>query len=373
MGAVIEEMEKLNEKRYLYMLSHVNGLGTITIRRLGEYFGSYEAVWKCDSKSLGKSGILNAKKMEVFEDWRRKEEILRNDYDQMAKKGIKYITYLEEQYPKRLLPYRDSPIGLFVKGELPPDQVPTAAIVGARNCTEYGRQAAEYLAYELASHGVQILSGLALGVDRAAHEGCLKAGGKTYSVMGCGVNVCYPRENYRLYSEVENSGGIISEFVPGTVPASMNFPMRNRIISGLSDVVIIVEAREKSGSLITGDLALEQGKEVFALPGRINDPLSAGCNRLIQMGAAICLGPKDILEFWGIESGEVLKRNKKSEKSLAKREKLVYSLIDSRPKSLEEIVTFCQIPVADVLESLITLELSGYIQSCGNQNYCRKM
>ena len=368
-----EVIDKINEKLYLYMLSHVNGLGTMTIRRLRDYFGSYEAVWKCGRQSLAKAGILNEKKQAALCEWHKKEEMLIKCYEQLEQKGIAYIAHFEEEYPKRLLPYNDLPVGLFVKGNLPSDQIPSASIVGARNCTEYGRQAAEYLAYELAAHGVQILSGLALGVDRAAHEGCLKANGKTYAVMGCGVNVCYPRENYRLYSEVENSGGIISEFVPGTAPAAMNFPMRNRIISGLSDAVIIVEAREKSGSLITGDLALEQGKEVFALPGRINDPLSAGCNRLLQMGAAICLGPKDILDFFGIESGEVLKRNKKSEKSLAKREKLVYSLIDSRPKSLEEIVTFCQIPVADVLESLMTLELSGYIQSCGNQNYCRKM
>ncbi len=355
------------------MLSHVTGLGTILIRRLGEYFGSYEAVWKCDSRALNKTYILNERRQDAFWECHKREEEMRKEYELLEQKQIGYIAYFEEEYPKRLLPYRDSPVGLFVKGNLPDEYAPTVAIVGARNCTEYGKQAAEYLAYELASHGIQILSGLAFGVDRAAHEGCLRAEGKTFAVMGCGVNICYPRENYRLYTEIETTGGIISEFVPGTSPAAMNFPMRNRIISGLSDVVIIAEAREKSGSLITGDLALEQGKEVFALPGRINDPLSAGCNRLLQMGAAVCLGPKDILDFFGLDTRVTSRENKKSEKRLAKREKLVYSFIDSRPKSLEEIVTFCQIPVTEVLESLMTLELSGYIQSCGNQNYCRKM
>ncbi len=366
-------MENAKEKEYLFMLSHVTGLGTILIRRLGEHFGSYEAVWKCDKRDLAKIHILNEKRQDAFWEWHKKEEELRKEYGLLEKKHIRYTAHFEEEYPKRLLPYRDSPLGLFIKGNIPDDQTPAAAIVGARNCTEYGRQAAEYLAYELASHGIQILSGLALGVDKAAHEGCLRAEGNTFAIMGCGVNICYPRENYRLYTEIEKNGGVISEFVPGTAPAAMNFPMRNRIISGLSDVVIIAEAREKSGSLITGDLALEQGKEVFALPGRINDPLSAGCNRLLQMGAAVCLGPKDILDFFGVVTSGTVRENKKSEKSLAKREKLVYSFIDSRPKSLEEIVTFCQIPVADVLESLMTLELSGYIQSCGNQNYCRKM
>lgn len=365
--------DNAKEKEYLFMLSHVTGLGTISIHRLRDYFGSFEAVWNCERKELSKTGILNDKRQEAFWVWHKKEGELRKEYDTLEEKNIRYIAYFDSEYPSRLKPYRDSPVALYVKGDVPDDYIPSVAIVGARNCTEYGKQASEYLARELSGHGIQILSGLALGVDRAAHEGCLRANGKTFAVMGCGVNVCYPRENYRLYMDVENSGGIISEFPPGTVPAAMNFPMRNRIISGLSDAVVIVEAREKSGSLITGDLALEQGKEVFALPGRINDPLSAGCNRLLQMGAAVCLGPKDILEFFGMEASENLRENKKSEKSLAKREKLVYSFIDSRPKTLEEIVTFCQIPVAEVLESLMVLELSGYIQSCGSQNYCRKM
>ena len=370
---MIRLMDYGKEKEYLFMLSHVTGLGTILIRRLGEFFGSYECAWKCKSQDLNKTHILNEKRQDAFWEWHKKEDELRLEYEQLEQKKIRYVAHFEEEYPRRLIPYRDAPAGLFVKGKLPDEQAPSVAIVGARNCTEYGKQAAEYLAYELAAQEIRILSGLALGVDKAAHEGCLRAGGKTFAVMGCGVNICYPRENYRLYTEIEATGGIISEFIPGTSPVAMNFPMRNRIISGLADAVIIAEAREKSGSLITGDLALEQGKEVFALPGRINDPLSAGCNRLLQMGAAVCLGPKDVLDFFGLDTSVTLRENKNSENRLAKREKLVYSFIDSRPKSLEEIVTFCQIPVAEVLESLMTLELSGYIQSCGNQNYCRKM
>lgn len=367
----MEDMKK--EKEYLYMLSHVVGLGAVSIRRLKDFFGSFQSVWQCKETELVKSGILTTKRMDAFFECRKREDELKRGYERLEKQNIRYIAYFESDFPERLTPYKDCPIGLFVKGNLPENHIPTVAIVGARNCTEYGKQVSEYLAYELAKHGIQILSGLAVGVDRAAHEGCLRAKGTTFAIMGCGVNVCYPRENYPVFMKVEESGGIISEFVPGTTPAAMNFPMRNRIISGLSDAVIIVEAKEKSGSLITGDFALEQGKEVFALPGRINDPLSAGCNRLLQMGAAICLGPNDILEFFGMNTEEPLWENKNSEKSLAKRENLVYSFIDSRPKTMEEIVTFCQIPVSEVLESLMTLELSGLIQNCGNQNYCRKM
>lgn len=361
------------EKEYLYRISHVPGLGAVSIRRLKEFFGSFHAVWHCKESELLKSGILTTKRIDAFFECRRGEQELKRSYEDLEKEGIRYIAYFEADFPGRLTPFHDCPVGLFVKGSLPADREPTVAIVGARNCTEYGRQASEYLAYELAKHGIQIISGLAVGVDRAAHEGCLRVPGKTFAIMGCGVNVCYPRENYSLFRNVEKSGGIISELVPGTIPAAMNFPMRNRIISGLSDAVIIVEAKEKSGSLITGDLALEQGKEVFALPGRINDPLSAGCNRLLQTGAALCLGPGDILDFFGMDPEETVTESKISEKSLAKRENLVYSFIDSRPKTLEEIVTFCQIPVSEALESLMTLELSGLIQNCGNQNYCRKM
>ncbi len=369
--------ERIQEKEYLYRISHTCGLGAASIHRLREFFGSYEAAWKSRESELRNTNVLTPKRLEAFLECRKREDQLKKGYEELEKKKIHYVTTLNPEFPERLRPYKDCPAGLFYKGMLPKEDTPTVAIVGARNCTEYGKGAAEYLALELAKYGIGIISGLALGVDSAAHRGCLRGNGKTYAVMGCGVNLCYPRENYRLFNEIEATGGIISEFVPGTEPASMNFPLRNRIISGLSDAVIIVEAREKSGSLITGDLALEQGKEVFAVPGRINDPLSAGCNRLLQIGAAICLGPENVLEYFGIQYGKTqeqkLRENKKSEKRLAKKENIVYSFLDSRPKSLEEIVTFCQISVSEALEILMSLELYGLVQNGGNQYYCRKM
>lgn len=363
----------MTEKEYLFMISHVPGIGAITVFKLKEYFQAFGEIWRAEEKVLTNSKILSTGKVQALCNCRKDEDKFRKEYESLEKNNIRYIAYFDDEYPERLNPYRDRPTGLFVKGKLPDDQIPSAAIVGARNCTQYGRQTSEYLAYELSKHGVQIISGLALGVDSAAHWGTLKCGGDTFAVLGCGVNICYPRENYNLFSEIEATGGIISEFIPGTAPASMNFPMRNRIISGLADAVIIVEARGKSGSLITGDQALEQGKEVFAVPGRINDPLSIGCNKLIQNGAAICLEPQDVLEFLGIKYEKKITVNKKTEKTLAKIENLVYSFLDSRPKTLEEIVTFCQISVSEVLEILLTLELLGLIQSEGNQYYCRKM
>ena len=218
-----------------------------------------------------------------------------------------------------------------------------------------------------------MISGLALGIDGAAHKGALEAGGKTFAVLGCGADRCYPRENYGLFHKMETQGGVLSEFIPGTSPLPMNFPMRNRIISGLSDAVILVEAREKSGSLITADLALEQGKEVFAVPGRITDPLSRGCNRLIQNGAAVCLGPEDVLEAFGIKFEKKTRADKKTEKRLAKNENMVYSFLDSRSGTLEEIMDACGLSVTETMECLLKLELMGMVQGNGDQYYCRKL
>lgn len=363
----------MTEKEYLFMLSHVAGIGSVTIYKLKEYFHSFERIWHAGEPALSRSGILSAKKIQNMLNYRKNETDYRREYENLERNHIRFIAYFDDDYPGRLEPFKDRPVGLFVKGKIPDDKIPSVAIVGARNCTQYGKQMAEYLAYELSQNGVQVVSGLALGIDSAAHCGTLKAGKMTFAVLGCGVNVCYPRENYGLFAEIEMTGGVISEFVPGTPPAAMNFPMRNRIISGLSDAVVIVEAREKSGSLITGDLALEQGKEVFAVPGRVDDPLSSGCNKLLQSGAAICLGPQDVLDFLGMKYEKKLTVDKKTEKALAKRENLVYSFLDSHPKTLEEIVTFCQISVSEALESLLMLELAGLIQSNGNQYYCRKM
>jgi len=363
----------MTEKEALYLLSHIVGIGAVSLLKLKEYYSDYRTAWNATVSSLEKSGILKPKRIGAFAACKKKEAEILEEYHELSEKGIRYIAHFESEYPKRLQVYHDRPAGLYVKGRLPDEDKPAAAIIGARNCTEYGWDTAYSLAERLAERGVQIISGLAYGVDRAAHEGALKACGSTYAVLGTGINICYPREHYGLFEDMQKAGGVISEFVPGMIPASMNFPMRNRIISGLSDVVIITEAREKSGSLITADLALDQGKEVFAVPGRWNDPLSAGCNRLLQMGAAVCLGVHDIFECLGMKDEKKTGVDKISEKRLAKKEIMVYSFLDSRPKYLEEIVKNCQMSVSEAMEILMNLELAGLVQSAGNQYYCRKM
>ena len=215
--------------------------------------------------------------------------------------GIHNIEKGNDLYPKRFDGLGRMPSRLYVLGKLPDPAVRTVAIVGARGCSEYGRMEARRFGRVLAENGVQIVSGLAYGVDAWAQKGALEGGGKTFAVLGTGVDVCYPKQNYALYRRIiREGGGIISEFEPGAPPNAWHFPLRNRIISALSDVVLVVEARLKSGSLITADCAMEQGRAVYALPGRTMDVMSQGCNRLIAQGAGIAWTPEVILEELGI-------------------------------------------------------------------------
>ncbi|MCI8453432.1 MAG: DNA-protecting protein DprA [Lachnospiraceae bacterium] len=363
----------MTEQEYLHWLVHIQGIGPVTIKKLYTYFKSFREIWKAEEQKLTASKCLRGGQMQALLSGKAHMEACRREYENLKKQGIHFVTFLDADYPKRLLPLYDRPAGLFVKGKMPRDDVPSAAIVGARDCTEYGRDAAGFMAQTLAKAGVSVISGLALGIDAAAHKGALAAGKETFGVLGCGINICYPRENHALYSAMEREGGILTEFIPGTKPEAGNFPQRNRIISGLSDAVIIIEAKEKSGSLITADLALEQGREIFALPGRINDPLSRGCNRLIQNGAAILLDPGEVLELFGFDYERKLILSKISEKRLEKRENLLYSFLDSRPKHLDEIRDGCGLDVSECMEGLLRLELLGIVHGIGNQYYCRKL
>ncbi len=198
-------------------------------------------------------------------------------------------------YPQALHRIRNAPRALYVRGELPHGEMPSVAVIGARRCSSYGREMAEWFAGELAGAGVQIISGMAAGIDGIAQRAALKRG-RSFAVLGCGTDICYPAENRDLYRQLMADGGILSEYPEGTPPVSAHFPRRNRIISGLADAVLVIEAKERSGTMITVDFALEQGRDVFALPGRLTDALSGGCNSLIAQGAGIARRPEDILE-----------------------------------------------------------------------------
>ena len=227
----------------------------------------------------------------------RPEEVVQK----LQEKGISFVSTENELFPRRLRDIQDCPYGLYYIGSLPPEEYPSVAIVGARNCSGYGREQARVFAEKLALRGISVVSGMARGVDGIAGRAALMAGGNSYAVLGCGVDVIYPTENTELYHMLSDKGGLLSESRPGAGPRVQLFPRRNRLISGLSDAVLVIEARRRSGTVITVDAALEQGRDIFALPGRVSDSLSDGCNLLISQGAAIACSPDTVIEhFWGV-------------------------------------------------------------------------
>lgn len=285
---------------------------------------------------------------------------------------IYWVEKEDKRYPKRLREIGTPPERLYVQGELPREDILTIAVVGARNCTAYGSGMARFFARELAAAGVQIVSGLARGIDSYAHWGALEAGGSTFGVLGCGIDVCYPKENWKLFEKVLESGGILSEYKKGTPPLACYFPQRNRIISGLCDGILVIEAREKSGSLITVGWGLEQGKDIFALPGRNTDSLSRGCNGIIRQGAVLVQSPEDILKEYEWNGKYQIKRAENTEKSditLETKEKIVYSRLSLEPKHINDIVKGTNLAVPEVMAALLNLELSGRIKDNGGGYY----
>ena len=361
------------ERFFAYWLSRIEGVGAKRAGKLYEYAGSFEAIYHMDETKLTALSFLGEKTGRAIAAAREQLEQRRAEFEGLDRQGISLLLAGEAAYPRRLKNIYDMPVWLFVKGRLPAGDRPCAAVVGARSCSPYGRQEAEYIGRLLAEHGVQVISGMALGVDQAAHRGALAAGGDTFAVLGCGPDLCYPRASRDIYEALSGRGGILSEYGPGEPPLAPHFPVRNRLISGLSDLVIVVEARKKSGSLITADLALEQGREVCALPGRRIDPLSAGCNRLIRQGAAIVTEPEDILDFFHIKCKNSIKSKEKSGNTLAKTEKMVYSCLDSQPRHTEELMARSGLGAGECLLALHQLELRGLALQPANQYYVRKL
>ena len=234
---------------------------------------------------------------------------------------------------------------------------------GERLALEYGKI--------LAQNGVAVISGLARGIDGAGQRGALNGGGYTCGVLGCGVDICYPREHIGLYMDIQKAGGLVSEFPPGRKPFSSNFPRRNRIISGLADVVLVMEARKKSGSLITADLALEQGKDVYALPGPVNSPLSEGCNLLIRQGAGILLSPEDLLKELGIQNKRLGKKSDKNEIMLESPENIVYSCLGLYPEGMDQLAAETGLAIPELLRTLVSLQMKGLVTEVSRNYYVK--
>lgn len=370
--------------KYEYWLARVHPLSGRKKERLRQHAGSAEAVYYIEEKILNGLGFLSEKDRQVIRRF-RKETGLQEEYDKLAEKQIRFIPCFDPAYPKRLKEISSYPYALYAAGRLPEDGRVSVAIVGARQCSAYGeRQTLRFSGY-LAERGVQIISGMAKGIDGAAGRGALQAGGDTFAVLGSGTDVCYPAENRGLYRDLLEQGGILSEQIPGSQPRREYFPARNRIISGLADAVLVMEARERSGSLITADMALEQGRDVYALPGPVDSPLSRGCNSLIRQGAGILLEPEELLEELcagtvpgtGIQEEKTVsgdcEKSDKNKKVLESAENIVYSCLGLYPRSISSLEQELQMSPASLLEILVTLQLKGYIKEISKNYYIRNL
>lgn len=369
----------MEEEIYDLWLGSIYKLKAHKLQTMVEFFGSAkEAYDASDSATAQMIKESNINGVEFTEDDLQKiingkdMDELKKSWEYNKEHGICIITMLSSEYPDKLRNIYDPPFMLYYKGKPLDYKKKIISIVGARDCSIYGSEIAKYLAGALAKEDIIIISGLARGIDTYAHRGALLQQGITYGIMGCGIDICYPRENINLYMDMQIKGGIISEYEPGRKPLAYHFPMRNRIISALSDGILVIEARKKSGSLITVDMGLEQGKNIYAVPGRITDKLSEGCNNLIKMGAKVVTSPIDILEDFQeftpcrdsnqLVLGEMLPTD----------EQTIYELLDLSPKHIEELVALTGFDIGKLMEHLLSLELKDAIIQPMKNYYIRR-
>ncbi|MGA2782745.1 MAG: DNA-processing protein DprA [Smithella sp.] len=367
--------------KYWIALKSIAGIGNITFPALMDKFGSLPAIFTAPVSQLKEiRGISKeiAKAITGFRDWDKVKEEL----ELIDKNKINITTYQDELYPAKLMNIYDRPPFLYVRGNLNKNDV-NIAVVGSRLASTYGKYTTERICRELALKGLTIVSGMARGIDSTAHRGALTAQGRTIAVLGSGLDVIYPPENKKLFAEIIENGAVISEFPLGTPPRSTNFPTRNRIISGMSYGVVIVEAGEKSGSLITARLALEQGREVFAVPGSIDAAGSRGTNKLIKQGAKLIENTDDILEeiLPQIERTIVLKPHSivnskviaaKSSEILSAVDQKIIGFISGDRVHIDDLISSTGLSSADILSALTTLELKGIVQQHTGKFFSKK-
>jgi DNA processing protein len=357
-------------------LKSVEGVGSVVFRNLLAAYGAARRVFEASLTELEQTAGLNhrtARNIKEFRGW----EQARTEIARAGREGVSIVTSLDPAYPERLRRIYDHPPLLYIKGTLRPEDIPVA-VVGSRNASPYGRYVTERLCRELAYRGVTVVSGLARGIDTCAHRGALSGRGRTIAVMGCGIDVIYPPENRKLHGEIAAGGAVVTEFPFGTEPDRPHFPARNRIISGLSLGVLIVEAGDKSGSLITAQCALDQGREVFAVPGSIDLPGSRGTNRLLRQGAKLVESVEDILEeiLPQLElPPDVPKKETSARESvpaahvapacgreaLTENESRLLGFITEKPLDADTIINRSGLAAAEVLAVLLSLELKGCV------------
>ncbi|MBI5747994.1 MAG: DNA-protecting protein DprA [Nitrospinae bacterium] len=363
----------MDNKSFWIALNMVDGIGSITYQKLITHFDNPEKVFSASKKELMEVDGIREKTANSIKSFRMDEEI-KDELNRIEKSGVGILTIDESEYPSSLKTIYDPPHVIYIKGKIMENDTIAVAIVGSRSPTTYGKLATEKISMELSVRGVTIISGMARGIDSIAHKSAIAGGGRTIAVLGCGLNVIYPPENFKLMDEIISHGAVISEFPMSARPDKMNFPQRNRIISGLSLGTLIVEAAEKSGSLITARHAIEQGREVFAIPGSINSPKSRGTNRLIKSGAKLVEGAEDIIDEFPSDVRSFLKLPEKEIKedyNLVGDEKHIFSLIDTESRHIDTIVEHSNLPVSVVSGILVKLELKGLVRQLSGKMFIR--
>jgi DNA processing protein len=363
-----------HDKRCYWVALHlIPGLGNIVFKNLIEKFESPEGVFQAGTSDLIRvDGVRKEIALKIFKKAYTADPL--DVLKQLDQQNARILLYSDPDYPSMLKQIHDPPMVLYVKGEAFTRPLNHVAIVGSRNATPYGLKAAEKIGQGLGRRGISVVSGMARGIDSAAHRGCLRGRGLTVAVLGTGIDVIYPKSNRELFDQIARQGAVITEFPLGTPPEPKNFPIRNRIISGLSKGVVVVEATKKSGSLITASFALEQGREVFAVPGSINSFKSTGCHFLIKQGAALVENSDDILDHLGFNYPHAPKRDTFKETPpppLEGDEEAIYGLIGDYPTHIDQIARESKMEPAVVSSILMRMELKGIINQLPGKMFVR--
>ncbi|HUU63985.1 MAG TPA: DNA-processing protein DprA [Dehalococcoidia bacterium] len=359
----------MSDTKYWVGFTLIPGIGRVRLSRLEQYFGKLERAWQASATELETAG-LDSRSIEAVISNRPKIS-LDAEMEKLERYKVTVLTIKDEAYPSRLKEIYDPPPVLYIRGNLAPEDDWCLAVVGTRRPTYYGREVAEQIVGDLARNRITIVSGLAKGIDATAHRAALDSGGRSIAVFGCSLDIVYPREHVKLARQIMENGALISEFPLGTTPRRENFPLRNRIMSGLSLGVLVVEAGEVSGALITAGHALEQNREVFAIPGSVLSAVSRGTNRLIQEGAKLVSGANDILEELNLTMA-VQQIEVKEIVPATETESIILQILRNlspEPTHIDEVGHQSRLPIATVSSALSMMELKGMVKQVGGMNY----
>ena len=355
----------MNETIYLLSLQDKAGIGDVSIKKLLEKFGSAENVFKAEYTDLIKSGVIKKESAKAIKEYSKWENYI-NVYNKVEKYGFSFISYRENKYPDNLKNIYNIPVLLQYYGDIKSTDCNALAVVGSRNCDDYGKIVTENIVKKLVEKGITIVSGMARGIDTIAHRSAIKYGGRTITVIGSGLDFCYPPENRELFEDISKNGYVLSEYQLGTKPESTNFPKRNRIISGLSLGVLVIQANIKSGALITAQYALEQNREVFSIPANINNKKSEGCNQLIKKGAKLVENIDDIIseikQFQEIYSENKTQNNNLGLESLSENEKVIVSILKGKRLHFDELQLLTNLSSSDIFPVILDLEMKEIVR-----------